>query len=351
MRKYEFLAVSLLVIILLVPVSCSRDEITGSATGKIDMELILPRGALVEEIDLVTLAVLGAEEFTYYDTTEVLGFAFFFPTFELPAGTATFNVEALDNMQVVYTGERTVSIIPGINNPVVINVEATQSYPVTGIVSNAQNGLPIAGAEVILDNDTRLTNDLGVYLFEQVLPGSHSMIVSKEGFISNEKSVVVGNAPLNVNFVLTEQLGAEEWRLVLTWGAAPLDMDLHLWSGATHIYFGNLGSPDSEPFITLDTDDQTGFGPETITITQLDQLCHIVVHNYSGEPEIKSSEANLEVYNGEVRVKTYTIPATGEGRWWYVCDLSASASLIDQDYLTNTLPFEVGKVSSIAIPK
>lgn len=345
MHTNRIIIVVLLTISLLLHLSCSRDEITKPQGSDAAVQLILPKGATAEQIDQIVLRVIGAEDFIYFDTTEVFGLAFAFPTFEIPAGPAEFTVDALQDLEVVYTGVKEVDIVSGVNNVVVINVESPDVYyPVSGLVSDAETGLPIAGAEVLLDDESRLTNDLGFYIFESVSLGSHSMSAGKADYIQNDKIIQVGNAPLNVNFTLTRQLAGDQWRFVLTWGAEPVDLDLHLYSGMYHIFYFNTGSEDSEPFIMLDTDDTDGYGPETITVVQLRQSCQIAVNNYLGEADIKVSMAHVEVYNGSTRVKTYSVPVSGSGRWWYVCELSASGSLIDQDYLSDSEP-SLGKLS------
>ena len=53
-----------------------------------------------------------------------------------------------------------------------------------GKVSNAVTGGAIAGAEVMLDNMTEITDSSGNFLFENIEPGVYSLSVLKEGYES-----------------------------------------------------------------------------------------------------------------------------------------------------------------------
>jgi len=59
-------------------------------------------------------------------------------------------------------------------------------------------------------------------------------------------------------------------RFVLTWGYLPKDLDSHLFTpNEQHIYFAQKA-----PYLAganLDVDDTTSYGPETTTITELQQ--------------------------------------------------------------------------------
>merc|ERR1712136_459774 len=61
---------------------------------------------------------------------------------------------------------------------------------------------------------------------------------------------------------------ATGWRIVLTWGMAPLDVDLHVYWGTTsnplkyQVYYRNKNTP----LMSLDVDDRFSEGPETVTI-------------------------------------------------------------------------------------
>lgn len=64
---------------------------------------------------------------------------------------------------------------------------------ITGLVSNAE-GAPIANAAVTMDEVNQVTtNNSGIYRFDYVLPGRHSLTFTKRGFINLEAIVDAGN--------------------------------------------------------------------------------------------------------------------------------------------------------------
>ena len=104
----------------------------------------------------------------------------------------------------------------------------------------------------------------------------------------------------------------------LTWGAAPSDLDSHFVpEGGTQIYYGNKdplesvilekGSLTGSPYIALDTDDTSSYGPEVTTALSqaADGTYRFCVRNYSGE-----AGGGLCASSAQVRV---TIPNSGSG--------------------------------------
>lgn len=79
--------------------------------------------------------------------------------------------------------------------------------------------------------------------------------------------------------------------IMLQWAAQPSDLDAHLsgpvgQGGRFHLFFANRTQPPVL-YASLDTDDTTSFGPETLTISKLAGAFvagdyHVWVHNYIG---------------------------------------------------------------------
>jgi outer membrane receptor protein involved in Fe transport len=65
-----------------------------------------------------------------------------------------------------------------------------------GTVSDKDFGVPLAGVQVTLaeTNERRATNDEGHYVFEQVQPGTYTVVFSKEGYVRQVSSNVVVSA-------------------------------------------------------------------------------------------------------------------------------------------------------------
>lgn len=117
----------------------------------------------------------------------------------------------------------------------------------------------------------------------------------------------------------------------LTWGASPLDLDSHtLGPGGSHVYWAAKGSLTASPYIALDVDDTTSYGPEVTTVTRLakSSTYRFFVHNYSNtfSPGQTGSPAKVElIIAGVPRVFA---PPSGEGSngYWHVFDLATDAS-------------------------
>lgn len=209
---------------------------------------------------------------------------------------------------------------------------------ISGTVTDAETGNAINNVTVKLsgdDNTTDLTNNQGEYSFEALNEGDYTITVEKNNYITEHKDINFDGSSAVVNFVISKTIANNEYRVVLTWGEEPLDMDIHLFTeNGDHIYYNNKGSLTSYPFIYLDIDDLNSFGPETITITEL-QTSSIYVNNYSQNPSIKESNAHIKLYQGSSLIRQYNIPSSGTGLWWYVFDINSNGIITEQNYLTD----------------
>jgi hypothetical protein len=216
---------------------------------------------------------------------------------------------------------------------------------ITGIISNATNNNPISGATVKLMQgsttlNTQTTATAGTYTMSALAAGTYTMEVSSAGFITDTRSITLTSGQsMTQNFSMAPSSGNVQYRIVLTWGQTPTDLDAHLYKGTYHIYYSSKGSETSAPFTILDVDETNGYGPETITIYNLNSdSCKFYVHNYSGTPAITQSAAVVKLYSGSTLLKTYTIPTTGTGLWWRVFDISASGQITDRNFITDDSP-------------
>ncbi|MBA4320952.1 MAG: hypothetical protein C0412_21385, partial [Flavobacterium sp.] len=168
-----------------------------------------------------------------------------------------------------------------------------------GVVSNAMStNNKISGANIeIKDLKNKLitstTTDVnGNYIFENLAKSfsltetlcGYKVTVSKDGF-------QLGEAEFNFeqnfekNFALTPEGLKFGTKIILKWGAEPIDLDAHLEFEANnemvHIYYGNK---DAHNGVSLNVEDKNGNGPETITIDPFvaGSTYKYYVHNYSG---------------------------------------------------------------------
>lgn len=219
-----------------------------------------------------------------------------------------------------------------------------------GIVKNAINGSKINNAtiklrknhgvssgEYVKDNNGEdieiISDDTGKYFLGDLEAGYYTAEIMKDGFITGYENVYVGNSENNSEFSTTSQdliispsLSEDEYRIVLTWGENPSDLDSHftgkLSSGSDfHVYFSHKTQYDGDICIAnLDMDDTSGYGPETITINLTNNnKFNYYVYKYSGIGTLSTSEAQVKLYKGNDLLTTYNVPTEqGNGNYWNV---------------------------------
>lgn len=263
----------------------------------------------------------------------------------LSAGTTDLTIAALeivDNNGTIVELEDSNFITDGQT----IHINQVSAYGMlSGTVSNAATGGPLDSVNVAVVGPTQRstrTGAEGAFSFAELPYGSYQVTASKPGFIQSVRTIQVFQPVVTTEFVLTQILDPNQYRAVLTWGDQPSDLDLHLWTLQTEIYFSHKGSLDTTPYALLDVDEQNGHGPETITIGQLLDTCKFSVHNYSVSPEITISQAHIDLYKGQSLLRSFDIPTSGSGGWWYVFDLTPSGVVVDKNVIIDGNPAVVG---------
>lgn len=208
----------------------------------------------------------------------------------------------------------------------------------TGTVTNASNAQPISGATVAVGSASAQTNAQGIYTIPNALAGTRTVNTSATGFASRSDTVnIAANSTTTFSTALVPLSSGVNITIVLTWGAQPSDLDSHLTgpmtSGTTrfHCYYANR---NPVPYVSLDVDDVTAFGPETITVSPLSGNFvpgeyRYYVHNYSTTPEYDVSNATVTVFQGGVQVAQFRVGnATGSPTLdiWHVFNFTLSAT-------------------------
>jgi hypothetical protein len=211
-------------------------------------------------------------------------------------------------------------------------IEEDENQNLTLRFFNALTGAPVTGASVILFKTEKFTtDDEGKIRFP--VPEEDGFIHVKfeaPKYITSEFKIEVIAGTLLINrFSVSPTLDLKHIRIVLDWDSTPKDLDAHfVKNGGYHISFRNtrvLTDGTGE----LDRDDMDGFGPETITIKNIDELAsyEYYVHDYSNRLDpassgLSKSLANVKVYaEGRLRY-VFTIPIAGKGNTWSVFKLT-----------------------------
>jgi hypothetical protein len=211
-------------------------------------------------------------------------------------------------------------------------IDAQTGFGLPGVSVRLVAGLDPAGSEEVASTTT---NESGVYEFASMRPGSYTAIASKEGFISQwiYLAVVGGIIRTNFDITLSRPLG-EGYRFVLTWGETPGDLDSHLLTPSIEdsiyeVRWNNRGSLESPPYANLDVDDRDAYGPETITIsTNFEGTYSYAVYQWSTDGSLPESQARVVLYSGDQVLRQWTVPSSGTGHWWHVCNLNAVTAAI-----------------------
>jgi len=175
--------------------------------------------------------------------------------------------------------------------------------------------------------------------------GNYTITISKEGYIPTTFNVViVGGKDLEFNSTITPVGEEEVYRIVLTWGEYPWDLDSHLkgtyGDEQDHIYYRRRDGMGAN----LDVDDITSYGPETITIPDITAYTGIItyaVHDFTNKNETESdwlskSGAIVKVYKGANLLKTFYAPAGVQGTVWNVFYFDESHNIVP----VNTFEYE-----------
>jgi hypothetical protein len=179
---------------------------------------------------------------------------------------------------------------------VLIVVQQTTCGNLVGRVIDCDTNQPIATATVTESGGRQTTTDAnGQFRFECVRPaGSNTVFAEAAGYGPGFEVAAVPTAgdSNSVNVELC-RVNVMELQIRLDWGMQPSDLDSHLSgpnpAGGRFHCLWNARTP--VPFVELDVDDVTAFGPETTTIRRsptgptgafVAGDYHYWVHNFTG---------------------------------------------------------------------
>jgi len=198
---------------------------------------------------------------------------------------------------------------------------------------NALNGEPIIGGSVtVASNETSATDSTGKILF--AIPeddGRYSVNFEMPGFITTKFEIEIAAGTMFANwFSISPALELGNLRMVLDWGKKPRDLDVHLVKKSDyHISYRKMRVSSGES-ARLDRDDTNGYGPETITIRDVDEEADYIfyVHDYSNRSKKKSkvlskSTASLKIYGGNNELlNIFPVSKDQKGNYWHVFSIT-----------------------------
>jgi hypothetical protein len=216
-----------------------------------------------------------------------------------------------------------------------------KSRIVIGRVLDAVTGKALDKANVELqdyyqDNQVFTTDEAGVFIFP-VEVAQYELSVGREGYIGASRKVVMGHdeIPREVIFAISPKI--KEFRIVLTWGSRPRDLDAHLAGpnpdgGKFHIWYRNKILIGGRDF--LDRDDTNKYGPETITIYKPAVGNYkYSVFDYTNRKKKRSKQlsrsgAHVDVYGKNKLLASFDIPSNYRGNSWRVFEINENHEII-----------------------
>ncbi|MEL7145479.1 MAG: carboxypeptidase regulatory-like domain-containing protein, partial [Bacteroidota bacterium] len=209
-------------------------------------------------------------------------------------------------------------------------INALTGFGETDVTLDVRQGLGNVSGQIL---GTTASGQSGFYEFTDLEAGNYTIEASKDGFLSSFFSVIVIGAQTTgrQNGTITPE-NSDVFRIVLTWGQTPSDLDSHLTGdtetgGRFHLYFSNQRPSGSNA--VLDVDDVTSFGPETVTISELNSGTYrYSVHDYSNRSSSAStalagSQAKVTVFSS-AGTREFFVP-TGGGTLWTVFEIQNGA--------------------------
>lgn len=174
-------------------------------------------------------------------------------------------------------------------------------------------------ASALTDDDGRYTLDLPI--------GNYTVLAAKEGCIPVAINIVSAVGGLgDQNGSIMPIADGDVYRVVLTWGESPSDLDSHMVGPDAagrqfHVTFGTGGvpGPAGTYICNLDVDDTNSFGPETMTLDpQSGATYYYYVQQYSDDGTMAGSSATVRVYRGSAQTAVFNVPANQSGSIWNV---------------------------------
>ncbi len=236
-------------------------------------------------------------------------------------------VKYTSSIEITEDETTTVEIIlvkEGVGNVNGVVVSATSALSIDGVELNVRKGMNVKAGDIV---KTARTNNSGEYAFE-LEAGYYTIEMIRDGYTTGYINVLVSaGANVVANGSLSPIMTSDTYRVVLTWGRNPSDLDSHLVGQAEdgssyHVYYSSKNGYDNSRNLiaNLDVDDTTSYGPETTTFSvDTAGTYKFYVHRYSSG-SLPDSGATVEVYNGYNLIAKYIInsDASDGCRYWDV---------------------------------
>lgn len=177
--------------------------------------------------------------------------------------------------------------------------------------------------------------------------GMYTGEIIKEGYENSYFTFATRRDNTKIQSMTTPKLDDNEVRIVLTWGSQPSDLDSHLFTpypgtAGDMLHIGFYERSDAYGN-NLDVDDTSAYGPETMTILDLnDGNYKYYVSNFSSlsngitdDMSMSESGATVRVYTSAGLAATFNVPQRQEGTIWEVFEIRNKRIIPIQRYYSD----------------
>ena len=316
------------------------EELSGNLLGKVCMA-----SDRTTPISQANITIRGNDDLTMSAMSNSSGNY----ALDLPAGDYTVDVQAAGYID--FSGYINVPEGETAYMETFLMVEGTPGDEgiANGYIYDALTGSTLEGVELSIRsgwNNTEEgdvaanteTDSSGYYTLDLPI-GNYTVSASKNGYVPTSFNIVVQSEEYQTeqNGTMTPVTENGAYRIVLTWGEEPSDLDSHVCgtlSSGDHFHVSYeymLQNDGDDTLCVLDVDDTDSFGPETVTLCPTTKdAYYYFVHRFSEYGDLSSSGAQVKVYKDSELLKTFNVPTNlGDGRFWNVF------SIVDGEIVVN----------------
>lgn len=190
------------------------------------------------------------------------------------------------------------------------NKDRSKAGILTGVVVDASSREGIAGAKLDFkaesdskNNGSVLTARDGSFSIE-LRQGVYTVTITADGYVQESFKFEMEEDKnySGEQFVISPELAAGSARIVLEWNAQPQDLDSYLVGesdGGKHVYVNyqyRVSSDTNGTIAELDVDDTNGYGPETITLNDLNGVYTYRVVDFRVTGTLQQHGATVKIY-------------------------------------------------------
>lgn len=210
------------------------------------------------------------------------------------------------------------------------NKNRSKNGKLAGVVISATTGEGVSGAKLEFEgksdkqNKESVTSKTDGSFVIELAADTYTVTITADGYAeeSFEFEMKKDKNYSGEQFTISPNLAAGSARIVLEWGAQPTDLDSHLYATMDngenfHIYFGDARYTSGGTTIAeLDVDDRDGYGPETITLNNLNGKFTYRVEDFTNSGKMSENGATVKVYlPGKSQPQVITLGAGVENVW------------------------------------